>query len=70
MTNVILVFWKVHEMVTVSELNNYRHVLNLSYHCVFSVILVILFLQFDYKNKVLAVGGTDNALEFWLPCSS
>lgn len=24
----------------------------------------------DYKNDVLVVGGTDNALEFWLPCSS
>ncbi|XP_069700285.1 F-box/WD repeat-containing protein 9-like isoform X4 [Periplaneta americana] len=23
---------------------------------------------FDYKNNVLAVGGTDNAVEVWLPC--
>ncbi|XP_021912837.1 F-box/WD repeat-containing protein 9-like isoform X2 [Zootermopsis nevadensis] len=26
--------------------------------------------RFDYTNNVLAVGGTDNALEFWLPCST
>ncbi|PSN30204.1 hypothetical protein C0J52_21036 [Blattella germanica] len=26
--------------------------------------------SFDYKNNVLAIGGTDSAVEFWMPCSS
>ncbi|KAJ9577389.1 hypothetical protein L9F63_006012, partial [Diploptera punctata] len=26
--------------------------------------------EFDYKNNILAIGGTDNTVEFWVPCSS
>jgi hypothetical protein len=34
------------------------------------ITMAILFLQFDYQNSVLAVAGTDSALEFWFPRSS